>query len=441
MSDPVGRWLLLEIVFLFLGVFCALASYAIRECSESKLMEAAEEGDKKAAKMLPVVQEPDDFCATLRVGAVGFGFFAVMNPLTAGVIGWIESGIPASHAVQEVVGGVIWAVLLMLAVVVFDLTTERYAWHRADQVVRKIFGLACVLEKLLRPISRLMLAAANLALRVCGVNPKAQIEEVSEGEILLMVGEGEESGAIGQEEKELIENIFEFDDTTAEDIMVHRTDVETIWLDDSDEEIVKTIRESGLSRFPVCGEDVDDIVGILNTRDYLLNAQLSQPKPLRELLRPVFYVPESVKADVLLRDMQKQKVHMAIVVDEYGGTSGLLTLEDLLEELVGEIYDEFDEVEEQEITALGGDRWRIAGSASLEDVAEALELTIPEEEEDEYETLGGLVFGQLAVIPEDGAKPRVTALGLDIQVEEIADHRVEWAVVTKLPQPESKDED
>ena len=441
MSDPVGRWLLLEVLFVFLGVFCSLASYVVRECSESKLIRAAEEGDKKAAKMLPVVQEPDDFCAALRVGAIGFGFFAVMNPLTAGAIQWIEALIPASAAVQEFVGGVIWVILLLVAVALMDLATERYAWHRADQMVGKVFPLANLLEKLLRPVCRLMLCIANLALRICGVNPKAQIEEVSEDEILLMVGEGEETGAIDQDEKELIENIFEFDDTTAEDVMVHRTDMEMIWLDDSDEEIVNTIRESGLSRFPVCGEDVDDIVGILNTREYLLNARLPQPKPLREILRPAFFVPESVKADTLMRDMQKQKVHMAIVVDEYGGTSGLLTLEDLLEELVGEIYDEFDEVEEQEITALGNDRWRIAGTVTLEDVAEALELDIPEEDEDEYETLGGLVFGQLAVIPEDGTKPRVTALGLEIQVEEIADHRIAWATVRKLPARIVRDEE
>ena len=433
MSDPVGRWLLLEVLFVFLGVFCSLASYVVREFSESKLIRAAEEGDKKAAKMLTVVQEPDDFCAALRTGAIGFGFFAVMNPLTAGAIQWIEERIPAGAAVQEFVGGVIWVVLLLIGVALMDLATERYAWHRADQMVSKVFPLASLLEKLLRPVCWLMLLIANLALRVCGVNPNAQIEEISEDEILLMVGEGEETGAIDQEEKELIENIFEFDDTTAEDVMVHRTDMEVIWLDDSDDEIVNTIRESGLSRFPVCGEDVDDIVGILNTREYLLNARLPQPKPLREILRPAFFVPESVKADALMRDMQKQKVHMAIVVDEYGGTSGLLTLEDLLEELVGEIYDEFDEVEEQEITALGNDRWRIAGTVTLEDMAEALDLDIPEEDEDEYETLGGLVFGQLAVIPEDGTKPRVTALGLEIQVEEIADHRIEWATVRKLP--------
>jgi len=441
LSDPVGRWLLLELVFIVLGVFCALASNAIRECSESKLIRAAEDGDKQAAKMLPVVQEPDDFCAAMRVGAIGFGFFALMNPLTAQFVKWVEGLVSDVYAVQQVAGGVLWVVLLLLAVVLVDFVPERYAWHRADKAARDVFPLANLLAKLLWPITWLLIKLAELALRLCGVNPKAQIEEVSEDEILLMVGEGEETGAIGQDEKELIENIFEFDDMTAEDVMVHRTDMEMIWLDDSDEEIVNTIRESGLSRFPVCGEDVDDIIGILNTRQYLLNAREEQPKALKEILRPVFFVPESVKADVLFRDMQQQKVHMAIVVDEYGGTSGLVTMEDLLEQLVGEIYDEFDQEEEQEITALGDDRWRISGAAALEEIAEALELDIPEEEEEEYETLGGLVFGQLAVIPEDGTKPRVTALGMDIQVEEIADHRVEWAVVTKLLQPEDQEDD
>jgi putative hemolysin len=214
-----------------------------------------------------------------------------------------------------------------------------------------------------------------------------------------------------------------------------------LWVDDTPEEIISTIRETGLSRFPIYNEDADDIVGVLNVRDYFLNAHLADPKPFRELLRPAYFVPESVRTDVLFRDMQNKKIHMAIVVDEYGGTSGLLTLEDLLEELVGEIYDEFDEVEEQEITALGNDCWRIAGTVTLEDVAEALELDIPEEDEDEYETLGGLVFGQLAVIPEDGTKPRVTALGLEIQVEEIADHRIEWATVRKLPVEKAENEE
>ena len=441
MSDPVGRWLVLEILFVILGVFCSLASYAIRECSESKLIRAAEEGDKKAARVLPAVEEPDNFCAAMRIGAIGFGFFAVMNPLTAQFVKWVEALVPAGYAVQQLVGGVVWVLLLMIAVALVDLAPERYAWHRADRIAPAVYPLAHLLECILLPVSMVLLALAQIAVRLFGVNPKAQIEEVSEDEILLMVGEGEESGAIGQEEKELIENIFEFDDMTAEDVMVHRTDVEMIWADDSDEEIVRIIRETGLSRFPVCGEDVDDIIGILNSRQYLLNTREAQPKSLKELLRPVYFVPESVKADVLFRDMQKQKTHMAIVVDEYGGTSGLVTMEDLLEQLVGEIYDEFDAEEEQEIASIGTDLWKIAGAAALEDIAEALELEISEEDADEYETLGGLIFGQLAVIPEDGTKPCVTALGMEIQVEEIAEHRVEWATVRKLPKPLSDDED
>ncbi len=436
LPDPVGRWLLLEFVFIILGLFCALAASAIRECSESKLLRAAEEGDKKAEKMLPTVQEPDDFCAAMRVGAVAFGFFAVMNPLTAQMVQWIEGLVSHTHFVQQLVGGAVWILLLLLAVVLFDLAPERYAWHRADKCARSVFPLANLLSKVLWPVTWLLIALSEVFLRLVGVNPNAQIEEVSEDEILLMVGEGEETGAIGQDEKEFIENVFEFDDLTAEDVMVHRTDMEIVWTDDTDEDIVERIRETGRSRFPVCGEDVDDIIGILNSRQYLLNAKEPRPKPLKELLRPVFFVPESVKADVLFKEMQQKKEHLAIVVDEYGGTSGLLTMEDLLEELVGEIYDEFDEVEEQELTALGNGRWRVAGAVRLDDLAEAMELDIPEEETEEYETLAGLVFGSLAIIPEDGTKPHVQALGLDIQVEEIAEHRVEWATVSALPKEE-----
>ena len=223
--------------------------------------------------------------------------------------------------------------------------------------------------------------------------------------------------------------------------MVHRTDMATLSVEAGEEEILEVIRQSGLSRFPVYGEDADDILGILSTRDYLLNFHQSAPLPLKELLRPAYFVPETVSADVLFRDMQGKKTHMALVVDEYGGTSGLVTLEDLLEELVGNIYDEFDPQEEQEIIQLEGGRWRVSGSADLEELAEAMEFSLPEDEERDYDTLGGLVFSQLSVIPEDGSRPVVEALGLRIQVEELCDRRVEWALVEKLsPEPEQEKE-
>ena len=257
-------------------------------------------------------------------------------------------------------------------------------------------------------------------------------EQVDEDDIMAMVEEGEESGAIQSNEKELIENVFEFDTMTARDVMVHRTDMVTICLEDSQEEIIETIRQSGLSRFPVYEEDVDDILGVLSTREYLLNFHQPEPKPIQELLRPAYFVPESVATDVLFRDMQTKKTHIALVVDEYGGTSGLVTLEDLLEELVGNIYDEFDPQEEQEIIRLEDNKWRVSGTADLEELAELMGFDLPEEDELDYDTLGGLVFSQLSVIPEDGSHPLVEALGLRIQVEELADRRVEWAVVEKL---------
>ena len=262
-------------------------------------------------------------------------------------------------------------------------------------------------------------------------------DEVSEDNIMAMVEEGEESGAIQTNEKEFIENVLEFDNSTAKDVMVHRTDMVTLPADAEEDTILEVIRQSGLSRFPVYGDDVDDIVGVLSTRDYLLNFHQSSPKPLKELLWPAYFVPETVPADVLFRDMQGKKTHLALVVDEYGGTSGLVTLEDLLEELVGNIYDEFDPQEEQEIIALDDGRWRVSGSADLEEMAETMGFELPKDEEIDYDTLGGLVFSQLSVIPEDGSRPAVDVLGLHIQVEELCDRRVEWALVERLaPAPE-----
>lgn len=258
-------------------------------------------------------------------------------------------------------------------------------------------------------------------------------DQVSEDNIMAMVEEGEESGAIQTNEKEFIENVLEFDNSTAKDVMVHRTDMVTLPVDAEEEAILDAIRQSGLSRFPVYGEDADDIVGVLSTRDYLLNFHQPSPLPLKELLRPAYFVPETVAADVLFRDMQGKKTHLALVVDEYGGTSGLVTLEDLLEELVGNIYDEFDPQEEQEIIRLDENRWRVSGSADLEELAEAMGFELPEDEERDYDTLGGLVFSQLSVIPQDGSRPVVEALGLRIQVEELCERRVEWALAEKLP--------
>ncbi len=297
----------------------------------------------------------------------------------------------------------------------------------ADQIWPLLFGISLAVNGILllwKPLRKLL----------------HREEQVSEDNIMAMVEEGEESGAIRSNEKEFIENVFEFDNTTARDVMIHRTDMVTLPLDAEEGEILDAIRQSGLSRFPVYGDDADDIVGILSTRDYLLNFHQPDPLPLKDLLRPAYFVPETVAADVLFRDMQGKKTHLALVVDEYGGTSGLVTLEDLLEELVGNIYDEFDPQEEQDIIRLEDGKWRVSGSADLEELSEVIGIDLPQEEERDYDTLGGLIFSQLSVIPEDGSRPVVEALGLRVKVEELCDRRVEWALVEKLTPPASEPE-
>ena len=253
-----------------------------------------------------------------------------------------------------------------------------------------------------------------------------------------MVDRGEESGAIEENEKELIENIFEFNNRNAGDVMTHRTSVKALWIGDDNDTILSTIRSSGLSRFPVYDKDMDDVIGILSTRDFLLNLNAKKRRPMKALLRPAYFVPETVQADTLFRDMQKRKTHMAIVVDEYGGISGIVTLEDLLEEIVGNIYDEFDPQQEADITMIGEDLWRISGSAPLEDVEEALDIRFSEEED--YDTLGGLVFGHLTTIPADGSHPEIQVDGLNILVERLSGHRVETALVSRIPVPEEPEE-
>ena len=310
-----------------------------------------------------------------------------------------------------------------------ELVPKRIAMQKPDKVARASAGVITALSIVMKPIIWLLSASTNGVLRLLRMNPNEEEEAVTEEEIRLMVDIGEEKGAIEAAEKEMIENIFEFNNTTAKDVMMHRTNVTAIWKNDPPEEILKMIRESGLSRFPVYDEDIDDIVGILSTRAYLLNEKSERPKPLEEIIYPAYCVPESVHTDVLFREMQRQKIHIAVVVDEYGGMSGIVTMEDLLEEIVGNIYDEFDPQDEQDITEIKTGLWRISGATEIGRIAETLDVELPEDED--FDTLGGLVYSQLSTIPEDGSHPVVEAYGLHIRVEKLEDRRVEWALVSK----------
>ncbi|MBQ3423984.1 MAG: DUF21 domain-containing protein, partial [Clostridia bacterium] len=324
-------------------------------------------------------------------------------------------------------------VLIPFALISCTLTGVLPGHLAAHWKARSFYAMAAVCEWTLAvfsPITRLSTALGALLLRPFNIKPADASDAVTEEDIMQMVDIGQEKGAIEDDEREMIENIFEFNNMNAGDCMVHRKDITAIDIQASDEEILRTITESGLSRFPVYGGSIDNVLGILTTRDYLISQVKGTRPPLKSLIRPAHFVPESVRTDVLFQEMQSLKQHMAIVVDEYGGTSGLITLEELLEEIVGNIYDEFDPREEPEITHLPDGRWRVSGAVDLETLAEALDTELPVDEE--YDTLGGLIFSRLTEIPGDGEHPVVECFGLRIRVEEIADRRVEWAVIEKL---------
>ena len=417
-------------------------SAALDETSPESLSRQAEEGEPRAAKVLSSLKH---YTAFLR----GIALWRMLCLGAAGAAGWslCQALFPAKSPVPEYMvfkydalalgkQALFLLVLLLCFYVLAGLLPRRVAINDPLGVLRTLCPVLLPFVTVVRPITGSLAWLVRQLLRLFHIDPNAEGGAVSEENIRLMMDIGEERGAIDSTEKEMIENVFDFNDLTAEDVMIHRKEMTTLWADDPEEEIFHTIEETGLSRFPVCGEDPDDIIGVLYSRDFFLNARQENPRPVRELLRKAYFIPESVPAGDLFRDMQSRKIHMAIVVDEYGGTSGLVTMEDLLEEIVGKIYDEFDPQDEQEIIRLGENQWRVAGSAELEDLAEALDMEFPEDEE--AETLGGLVFAQLSVIPEDGSRPQVEADGLRIQVESMADRRVEWALVSKLESEEEE---
>ena len=444
MDDPIGSKLLLQLVLILINAIFSSSETALASLNENRIRKQAEDGDSIAQRLVKMIDSPARYHSTIQVcimlsGFLGSAFaadhFTSLLLEKVNTTGFVLLSAKTLHNVCVV------AVTLLLSyftLVLGELAPKRIALLHPEKTARFTSGMMLAMSCIFTPLVWLLTISTNTVLRFVGINPNDMPEEVTEEEIRMMVDIGGESGAIEQDERAMIENIFEFNNNTAVNVMVHRMDVVAIQADSTDEEILHTIRTSGLSRFPVYGENTDDIIGILNTRDFLLNSHAKNRKTLRQLLRKPYMVPETIPADTLFSNMQKQKVHFAIVVDEYGGMRGIVTMEDLLEEIVGNIYDEFDPKEVVEIEQLEENLWRVNGTIALDTLSEAIDLELPLDEE--YDTLGGMVFSLFSSIPEDGSKPDVSINGLHVQVESIMDHRIEKALVSKLL-PEVADED
>lgn len=432
----IPKQLLLQVILILLNAFFAAAEIAVVSLNGTKLRKLEEEGDNKAGKLLRLVEEPASFLSTIQVGITLAGFlgsaFAADN-FSEYLVKWVYEdlgfrGIP--EAALDTMAVVVITIILSYFTLIFgELVPKRIAMQKSLEVAKFSSGVISGVAVIMKPIIWFLSFSTNTILRILHMKTEAEEDSVTEEEIRMMVELGGEKGTIDQEEQEWIQNVFRFDDISVRDAMTREPDVVSFSLEEGDEEILRTIRETGLSRYPVYDEDINDIAGILNARDYLLNRGCAEPKQMQELLREAYFVPDTIHADDLFRDMQTNKVHIAIVIDEYGQTAGIITMEDLLEEIVGNIYDEFDPDQMPEMVRLEENLWRVSGGVAIEELAEELDIDLPEDTD--YDTVGGMIYSCLRTIPADGSQFDVQVNGLDIHVEVIEDQRIETALIRK----------
>ena len=441
----VPRQLLIQAIFIAINAIFAALEMAMVSLSTTRLKMLEEEGDKAAIRLLKMLENPADFLSAIQVaislsGFLGSAFAAdsLSEPLTDWFISLGLTMIP--YQTLNSISVVIITIILTLVTIIFgELVPKRIAQQKSYEVAKVFMKLLMVISTILKPIIWFTSSTTNLILRILHLKTSSEDESVSEAEIRMMVDAGSDNGTIEEDEKEMIQNIFEFNDIKVSEIMTRIGDVNYFSVDDDEETIIRTIKESGNSRYPVYEDDINNIIGILNARDFLININDGRRKSLREMLRSAYFVPESIKADQLFSDMQKKKVHIAIVIDEYGETRGIVTLEDLLEEIVGNIYDEFDEAEAPEIEKIGENRWRVSGTLTIEDLEDELGIDIPDDRD--YGTVGGMVFSCLHEIPEDGQTFTVEIHGLRITVTKVEDKRIAQAEIEKIEKDEASEED
>lgn len=438
--------ILLQVFLIALNAIFAAAEIAIISMNDAKLAALAAKGNKKAVRLARLTSTPAKFLATIQVAITLSGFlgsaFAADNFAALLVDGLLSIGVPEeARGILNSVSVIVITLILSYFTLVFgELVPKRFAMKKAESLALGISGLISFISKLFAPIVWFLTASTNGVLRLMGIDPNEHEESVSEEEIRMMVDAGSEKGTIDEEEKELIQNVFEFDDLSADDIATHRTDIDLLWLDDTVEKWEEIIHESRHTFFPVCRDTVDNIVGVLNAKDYFRLKNRSLDNIMKNCVKPPFFVPETVKADVLFRNMKQKKNYFAIVLDEYGGMTGIVTITDILESIVGD-YDEDTiaaQEEEPDILQVEERVWKISGTAELRDVEEELNIALDCEDCD---TFGGYVFSVLGIIPEDGETLTADTDILEIRVTEVREHRIEKTVVTiKEKAPEADDE-
>lgn len=354
MEDSMLLMILIQVVLIALNAVFASAEIAVISMNDAKLAKMAAEGDRRAVRLARLTSQPARFLATIQVAITLSGFlgsaFAADN-FSDGLVEWLMGfGLPIPAKTLDTIAVVLITFILSYFTLIFgELVPKRVAMRKAETLALAISGLISAIAKLFAPLVWFLTASTNFVLRLLGIDPNAEEEEVSEEEIRMMVDVGTEKGTIDHEEKALIQNVFEFDDLTAAEIATHRTDTAILWMDETMDEWKATIYNSRHKLYPVCGESADDVLGILNAKDYFRLEDQSRENLMKKAVKPAYFVPESVKADVLFRNMKQGHHHMAVVLDEYGGMTGIVTMNDLVQQLVGDFEDDADHTQAPDI--------------------------------------------------------------------------------------------
>ncbi len=440
--------LVLLFVLIFFNAFFAMSEIAIISLNDTKMQKLAEEGNKKAKQIVKLTENPNRFLSTIQIGVTLAGFLAsasasqnfadlLMNALKHTAI---VNVIP-----ESVINGISVVLITIItsyfSLVLGELAPKRIAMQVPEKVSFKVVGILLFIAKIAKPFVKVLSVSTNGVVRMFGFDPNADEENVTEEEIRMMVDVGGEKGVIEDSQKEMIDNIFEFDDLDAGDIMTHRTDMTAIEVSRSLEEVAELAIENGYSRIPVYEDDPDSIVGVLYAKDLLKYVGHNIPADLTisKVMRKALYVPETQSCGDLFKAMNDSHTQFAVVVDEYGGTAGIVTLEDVLESIVGNIQDEYDD-EDEEIVQINETTFTIDGITDLDEVDELVGTKLPE---GDYDTLGGFVISLLGYLPsESDPEPAVAEYdNLRFTVLNFEDRRIGEIKVEILPKEENEDED
>jgi len=433
--------LIVLLILILIGAMFPAMEMAFISLNDAKIAKMAKDGNKRAAKVNKILKHPSKFLATLQIGNTLAGFLCsafAADAFSGSSAAFFHDFIPIiSLEVWKTISIVAITLVLSYFTILFgELIPKRLAMKYHDKIAFAGVGIIKVMYLVTGPFAKLLSVSTNLVSKLFGVSEQDEAI-VTEEEIRMMVDVGQEKGSIQNEEKEMIENVFEFNDKLVSDIMIHRTDIYAVSVEATTSDFLADLKGLQYSRIPVYEETIDDIVGMLYIKDLLEYFDIAGAVKIRDLVRPAYFVSENKMINELFRELQKNKHQIAVVLDEYGGTAGIVTMEDILEEIVGNIFDEYDEVE-NEYEKIDENTYMISGGVTINELKKILNTEIPE---GEYDTLSGYLVDLLGRIPRDDEKPEIETERVTYKIEEYEDKRIVWVKACKKDIPEELEED